>query len=140
MCVFLYLTCLVGGGLVVAPGMTHVGLHLRSRPSQLLGNDGMVACEERIRAREPFVGGLVVCQLWYSNSMSAWGACDGSRSMLPVAQACGHLGEGSDVYDVMFKLLGGAAVTTCCSLGYWVKNGSLVCISGCTQFGGELAG
>ena len=29
MCVILYLICSVGGGgLVVAPGMTHVGLHL----------------------------------------------------------------------------------------------------------------
>ena len=35
MCVPLYLTFLVGGGLVVAPGMTHVGLHLCGRPNQL---------------------------------------------------------------------------------------------------------
>ena len=82
---------------MVAPGMTHVGLQLHGRLSELLGNDGTVACEARIRVREPFVGGLVVCQLWCSNSMSTWGACDGSRAMLPVAQACRHLGEGSDV-------------------------------------------
>ena len=44
------------------------------------------------------------------------------------------------LYDVIFNLLGGAVVTTCLSLGYWVKNGSLVCISGCTLFGGRVSG
>ena len=58
MCVPLYLTFLVGGGLVVAPGMTHVGLYVRG----ILGNGRMAVCEDRIHVREPFVGGLVVCQ------------------------------------------------------------------------------
>ena len=28
------------------------------------------------------------------------------------------------LYEVMFNLLGGAVVSTCLCLGYWVKNGS----------------
>ena len=39
-----------------------MGLHLCGRPGQLLRNDGMFVCEDRIRIRKPFVGGLVVCQ------------------------------------------------------------------------------
>ena len=39
-----------------------MGLNFHDRPSQLLGNDGMVICEDRICVREPFVRGLVVCQ------------------------------------------------------------------------------
>ena len=44
--------------------------------------------------------------------MSAWGACDGSKAILPVVQACGHLGEGSELYEVVFNLLRGAVVST----------------------------
>ena len=35
--------------------------HLHGRLDQLLGNDGMLMCEDRICIREPSVGGLVVC-------------------------------------------------------------------------------
>ena len=36
--------------------------------------------------------------------------------------------RGRILYEVMFNLLGGAVVSTCLSLGYWVKNGLLVCM------------